>query len=189
MKKFEQFTNDSYEMQSILDKLQKRISYWFQSGEFSMRSNLIDTDVPKSTSAARRSIIVNFSDDEFYYQLIIRMNIEDLEHCDVIIKKYDPSQIDIPGGGRPIETLELTNDKKVEINDIKEDFIVKKLSEIEDMKKNPDKNKIEAPKSQSTTPSQGAQQGAQQGAPPEAGGGSEMATAPAGGEAGAPPML
>lgn len=181
MKHFEQFTNDSYEMQSILDKLEKRISYWFQDGEFSMRSNLVDSSSPTSTTSSKRSIVINFSDDEFYYQMILRMNIDDLEKCDVIIKKYDPSQIDLNGGGKPINILELTNDKRVKINDIKEDFIIKKLSEIEDMDKNPDKNKIEPP--------QQPQQPQQPSAPPAGG---ELGGSPppmSGSETGEAPMM
>lgn len=146
MKLFEEFMNDAYEMQSILDKLQKRIDYWFQNGEFSMRSNQLSMEPSKSPTSSKKSIITNFADSDFYYQLIVRMNIEDLEHCEVILKKYDPAQIDSYGGGKPVGVVELTNDKRVKVNDVKEDFIIKKLSEMDDEDQDPDKNKIETPK-------------------------------------------
>ena len=169
MKLFEEFINDAFEMQNILDKIKKRITYWFQNGEFSLRANQVDMQPSESPNSSKKSIIINFGDSDFYYQIIVRMNIEDLENCDVIIKKYDPTQIEMNGGGEPIDTLELTNDQKVAIDDIQEDFIIRKLGELEDRDKNPDKNKINSPKEkkesepQSPTPAQ-----AQAPAPPPA---------------------
>lgn len=186
MRLFEEFMNDAYEMQSIMDQLKNRINYWFQKGEFSMRSNKVDFDISKSPNSSKKSMVINFNDTDFYYQMIIRMNIEDLENCDVVIKKYDPNTIDRVGGGEPISKIELTNSNKVPVDDLKEDFIIKKLSELEDKKENPDENEIKQPKEfkkeiqkgQTPTPqgfqtAQGAppqQGGVPQGAPPQQGG-------------------
>lgn len=177
MKLFEEFMNDAYEMQSILDQLKTRINYWFQNGEFAMRSNKVDFDISKSPNSSKKSMVVNFGDTDFYYQMIVRMNIEDLKNCDVIIKKYDPTTIDQNGGGEPIAKIELTNDKKVPVDDLKEDFVIKKLSELEDKKENPDENKIEQPEEYKeeipqgqTSPMQGVppvQGMSPQGAPPQ----------------------
>jgi hypothetical protein len=145
---FEEFMQADYELDQIIKKIIDRIKYWFKDGSFSMSALPVDQPTKSSTpNASKRSIIFNFADADFYYQMIIRFFIEDLENCDLVIKKYDPSRIDEPGGGEPVWTLELTNDKQVKINDIKEDFITQKISEMDDKTKdNPDENKIEVPK-------------------------------------------
>lgn len=191
MKMFEEFMQADYELDQIINKVMGRIKYWFQDGAFSMSSTLLDQSKSSTPNAAKRSIIANFADANFYYQMIVRFYIEDLENCDVIIKRYDPAKIDELNGGQPVWTIELTNDKKVKIDDIKEDFITKKISEKEDdTKENPDDNKIEVPKepaAQAPAPAPGGAPGgmppqsppAQQAAPfPQAGGGAQMSQEP-----------
>lgn len=147
MKMFEEFIQADYELDQIINKIMERIKYWFQEGSFSMTSTLVDQGKSSTPNAGKRSIIANFADVDFYYQMIIRFTVEDLEHCDVIIKKYNPTTMGDYKGGMPVWTIELTNDNNVKINDVKEDFIIKEISEKEDKTKdNPDENKIEAPK-------------------------------------------
>jgi hypothetical protein len=162
-------------MDQIMNKIMVRIKYWFQNGSFAMSSVMVDQTKSSTPNASKRSIITNFADAEFYYQMIIRFSIEDLENCDVIIKKYDPAKIDELNGGMPIWTIELTNDKKVKVDDVKEDFIIKKISEQnDDISENPDENKIKTPKSEQPQPAQNTPQGgmppAQGGMPPAQGG-------------------
>jgi hypothetical protein len=158
MKLFEEFMQADYEMDRIIKQLIERINYWFKDGSFSLSSAPIDITKSTTPNASKRAIITNFADAEFYYQLIIKIYIEDLENCDIILKKYDPNKIDEPNGGQPISQIDLTNDKQVKINDIKEDFIIKKISELDDKKENPDENKIETPKEKEEKPTQGQQQ-------------------------------
>lgn len=180
MKMFEDFIQADYELDQIINKVMTRIKYWFQDGSFSMSSVLVDQAKSSTPNAAKRSIIANFADAEWYYQLIVRFYIEDLENCDVVIKKYDPANIDQLNGGMPVWTIELTNSKKVKIDDIKEDFIIEKISKQEDdYNENPDENKIEVPKDNK---SQAQGQGSQGGAPPPVQGGMGMPPAQ-----GAPP--
>jgi len=146
MKMFEEFIQADYELDQIIKKVMERIRYWFQDGSFSLSSMPIDQSKSSTPNAAKRSIITDFADSEFYFQMIIRFYVEDLENCDVIIKKYDPSKIDEQHGGEPIWTIELTNDKQIKINDVKEDFIIKEISKMDDRSDNPDENKIEVPK-------------------------------------------
>lgn len=198
MKMFEEFMQADYELDQIINQVMNRIKYWFQDGSFSMSSVLVDQTKSSTPNAANRSIISNFADANFYYQMIVRFTIEDLENCDVIIKRYDPNKIDEPNGGQPIWIIELTNDKRVKIDDIKEDFITKKISEKEDdTKENPDENKIKVPKEkQAQQPQQPQQQmpgGMPGGMPPVQGaapfpqpGGAQMGGAQMGG-AQAPP--
>lgn len=157
MKMFEEFVQD-YEMEKIVNEMMNRIKYWFQEGSFSMSSTKVDQSKSSTPGASKKSIICNFADSEFYYQMIIRFYVEDLENCDVIIKKYDPSRIDEPGGGEPVWIEELTNDKQVKIDDVQENFIMETISKKNDsFKENPDENKIEVPKEKQPQPAQKAQ--------------------------------
>lgn len=147
MKMFEEFMQSDYELDRIINQVMNRIKYWFNGGSFSMTSVLVDQNKSSTPNAGKRSIISNFADAEFYYQMIIKFNIEDLKKCEVIIKKYDPSAMDELNGGIPVWYIELTNSKKVDVDDIKEDFIMQKISEKEDdFNENPDENKIRMPK-------------------------------------------
>jgi hypothetical protein len=174
MKMFEEFMQADYELDQIIKKVQDRIKYWFQDGSFSISSTLVDQSKSSTPNAAKRSIICNFADAEFYYQLIIRFYIEDLENCDVFIKKYDPNKIDEPNGGEPVWTIELSNDKQVKIDDVKEDFVIQEISKMDDdHKENPDENKIGVPKEKEAQPAPGGAPGAQGapgGMPPPPGG-------------------
>lgn len=153
MKMFEEFIQADYELDQIIKKIMERIRYWFQDGSFSLSSMPIDQSKSSTPNAAKRSIITDFADSEFYFQMIIRFYVEDLENCDVIIKKYDPSKIDEQHGGEPIWTIELTNDNQIKINDVKEDFIIKEISKMDDRNENPDENKIKVPKEKEGVPS------------------------------------
>jgi hypothetical protein len=168
MKMFEEFMQSDYEMDQIIKKVKQRITYWFQNGAFSLSAAPVDSTT--SSPSSKRSIVTNFADANFYYQMIMRFAVEDLENCDVIIKKYDPSKIDEAGGGEPIWTIELTNDKQVKIDDVKEDFIIQKISEKDDnTKEDPDENKIEVPKEKQQPQAQQPAAGAP-GMPPAPGG-------------------
>ena len=147
IKMFEEFMQPDHELDNIIKQVMTRIQYWFQNGSFSLSSMPVDSSKSSTPNAAKRSIITNFADSEFYFQMIIRFTTEDLENCDLIIKKYDPAKIDEVNGGEPIWTLELTNDKQVKIEEIKEDFVIDKISKKDDdTSENPDENKIETPK-------------------------------------------
>lgn len=171
MKMFEEFMQADYEMDQIIKKIMDRIRYWFQDGSFSLSASPVDSSKSTTPNASKRSIIVNFADAEFYYQMIIKFYIEDLENCDLIIKKYDPNNIDQYNGGQPISQIDLTNDKQVKIDDIKEDFVIQQIDKMNDKDENPDENKIETPKEKSTQGQPGEVPPAQGGMAPPAQGG------------------
>ena len=154
MKMFEEFMQADYEMDQIINKIIERITYWFQDGSFSLSATPVEMTKSTTPNASKRSIIVNFADAEFYYQMIIRFFIEDLENCDLIIKKYDPNNMDQIGGGKPIAQIDLTNDKQIKIDDVKEDFVIQQIDKMNDKKENPDENKIEVPKEKEPSQSQ-----------------------------------
>lgn len=186
MKMFEEFMQADYELDKIIKQVIKRITYWFQNGSFSLSATPVDTSKSSTPNASKRSIITNFADAEFYYQMIIKFYVEDLENCDVILKKYDTNKIDEPNGGEPISTIELSNDKQVKIQDIKEDFIMKEIDKMNDESENPDENKIEVPKEKEAQQPAAPEGGSAPGAPPAQGMPPAQGAPPP--QAGAPPM-
>ena len=90
---FEEFMQADYELDQIIRKVINRIKYWFQDGSFSLSAVPIDQPTKSSTpNASKRSIITNFADAEFYYQLIVRFYIEDLEN-DLVAIRIDASSM------------------------------------------------------------------------------------------------
>ena len=123
-----------------------------------------------------------------------------MDKCELDIEKYKPNS-DTTKTKKTKEELEfiddihLTGENKVDVNDIKGEFILDKIAELNGKSKNPDKNKIETPKEEEpketppppegeTPPAQGTQPPAQGGTvaqtppaqtPPQGGGGTPPA--------------
>jgi hypothetical protein len=77
--------------------------------------------------------------------VIIRVNIEHMDKCELIIKKYNPNAKD--GDTLKLEDqLTLTGEDSIDVNDIKGKFILDKISELNGKSKNPDENDIDIPK-------------------------------------------
>jgi len=187
---FEEFMQADYELDQIIKKVMNRIRYWFQDGSFSLSANPVDMSKNTTPNSSKRSIIVDFADSEFYYQMIIRFYIEDLKNCDLIIKRYDVDNINQDGGGEPVAQIDLTNDKQVKIDDIKEDFVISQIDKMNDDSENPDDNKIETPKEKEPSQAQQPQTppGGASGEMPPGGGAPPMGAAQAIPAGGAPPM-
>lgn len=205
LKLFEEFIDADYDMQQILNDLLRRAKSWFEvknvEGEeeevgilAKNGATLIDIS-PSSTSVAmRKSIITNFKDNDFYYQLILRTNIEKMSECDVILKKYSLDSYQ-SGNLEMIDQLSLTGEDRVDVNDIKGQFILDKIADLNKESENPDDREIKVPKEEEETPpaqgetppaqgeapppAQGTQPPAQGTPPPEQGGPPAQGTPPA----------
>lgn len=171
IKTFESFVDQDsgYDMQRIIRDLEKRAYYWFEKGELSKDAQLVQIRQTETAIAMRKSLIIEFNDNDFYYQLILRVNLEQMNKCEVILKKYNPNSD--TGEGLKLENqLTLTGENIVDVNDIKGEWILDKIAELNEKDENPDKNDIEVPKDET---------------PPEEGTPAEGETPPAGG---APPV-
>jgi hypothetical protein len=157
VKLFEEYINADNDLENIITQLKKRIEYWFTKGEFSVRASKLGSSSSSTASASKKSIIVDFTDDKHYYQMIIRISIEDMDNCDFILKKYDMDS------GDEIDTLNLVGEDQPKVDDIKEEFIIDKIREFQEKNKNPDENEIKQPqpKKKETTPQNVPPQGGQ----------------------------
>lgn len=146
IKTYESFTDvdSGYEMQRIILELEKRAKYWFTKGELAKDAELVDIKQTETAVATRKSLMIEFNDNSFYYQLTIRVNIEQMDKCELILKKYDPNSDS--EALELIDQLNLTGENRVDINDIKSGFILDKIAELNSKSKNPDENEIEIPK-------------------------------------------
>lgn len=178
VKLYEEFIDDDYEMQRVIKELEKRVNFWFSpKGELSKETELMDIKQTETAISTRKSLMVEFkpiNNEDYYYQMIIRVNIENIEKCEFILKRYNPSlsgELDLD------DQISFTGDKMIDVNDIKSDFVLDKIAELNGKDTNPDENDINVPKSEEIpsegAPPEGAAQGDQppaqppvQGAPP-----------------------
>jgi hypothetical protein len=151
IKLYEDYVDSDYEMQRIIKELEKRAKYWFENGPLSKDAQLVDIKQTETAISTKKSLIVEFNDNEFYYQIIIRINIDDIikndepVKCEMIIKKYNSNS----ENGEALELndqLSFTGEDKVEIDEIKGEFILDKIAELNSKSENPDENEIKVPK-------------------------------------------
>ena len=197
VKLYEEFIDDDYEMQRIMKQLEKRAYHWFSKGALSKDAQLVEIEASTTAIATRKTLIINFNDNEFYYILKIRINIEEMGKCELDLEKYKPNS-DSTGTKKTKEELEfiddihLTGENKVDINDIKGEFILDKIAELNGKSKNPDKNEIETPKEEEKTetppPAEGGTPPAQGGTPPAQGAPPQGGGSPPPPSQGAPPQ-
>lgn len=180
---FEEFIDADYDMQQILNDLLRRSKSWFEVknvegeeeevGILSKNGATLVDITPSTTSVAmRKSIIVNFKDNEYYYQLILRTNIEKMSECDVILKKYSLDSYQ-SGDLEMIDQISLTGEDRVEVNEVKGRFILDKIADLNKESENPDDREIKVPKEEEETPPEETPpaQGGEESPPPAQGGG------------------
>jgi hypothetical protein len=114
----------------IIKQLENRIKYWFSDGSL-MYMNLSQIDNTITDKYSNRSIYVSFSNDNYMYQLIITIYSND-DKGNLILKRYDLLDNNL------IDQFQ----EKIEIDKIKEDAIISKISEFEEKSDNPDEIKI-----------------------------------------------
>jgi hypothetical protein len=114
----------------IIKQLENRIKYWFSDGSL-IDMNLSQIDSTITNKYSTRSIYVSFSNDNYMYQLIITIYSND-DKGNLILKRYDLLDNNL------IDQFQ----EKIEIDKIKEDTIISKISEFEEKSDNPDEIKI-----------------------------------------------
>jgi hypothetical protein len=111
------------------DDLQIDLNKWFTEGSLSQNTNLLEIEESCISQGTSRSIICDFEDDEYRYQLIFFIDQgmfeeEKLTKLVLTLKRYDADN-------KLIDNYE----EEVGINNISEDFIVDKITNIEDIGK------------------------------------------------------
>ena len=130
--RFYDFLNEKYletpehRIKKFFDELSKNIKYWFSEGVFAANGSEL-ADIKISTLVdVDKNLIFDFTDNEFYYQVIIIVSLEgveeeELKSCYIKVKKYD-------GDGEMIRTL----GEDVKIEELNEDKIVELFSKLDD---------------------------------------------------------
>ena len=70
LKLFEEFMDEDYELSRVMKDIEKRANYWFsEEGNLAKDAQLVDVKQSETEISTRKSLIVEFNDNEFYYQL------------------------------------------------------------------------------------------------------------------------
>jgi len=136
LKLYEEFLEYD-KLHEVILQLENRIKYWFsEEGTLGKDTNLVDIDSTVTNKYSYRSITAMFSNENYMYQCIFTVNSEDGDKCSITIKRYE------------LDDQKLLDKitEKINIDDVKEDFIISKISEMEEKNDNPEKSKIEVEK-------------------------------------------
>lgn len=132
VKQYENFIQ-SDKLNNIVKQLENRLKYWFsEKGSLNKDYNFVEITTNRNTSYSYKTIILNFNNTNFMYQFIININMKNEEDCNIKLKRYDINEQNL------IDTI----DDDVKIDNIKEDLLIKKLSEFDDKEESPDNIKI-----------------------------------------------
>lgn len=136
LKLYEEFV--SYDkLYEIIKQLENRIKYWFtEEGTLGKDTNLSQIDATLTNKYSTRSIIINFSNENYMYQGIFTVSADRGDKCHIILKRYDLGD----------QNLIDKTEEEIDLQDVKEDYIIGKMSDMEGKSENPEDNEIEVQK-------------------------------------------
>lgn len=123
-------------LHNIIRQLENRIKYWFSEGSLNKNSQLIDINTTLTNKYSTKRVMFNFNNEKYLYQCIISLSIENGDECQITIKRYDLENQKL------IDSIQ----DEIDVNDVKEDYLISKISEFEEKTEDPDDNKIEIEK-------------------------------------------
>lgn len=131
LKLYEEYINNPVNrLQTVFDEMIKNMKFWFTEGSLSKQGlSLYELERSTANDYTEKNILIDFSDSQWYYQVIIIVKLEDVKGNEPIkdgyikIKKYDMDQTNL------IRTWEGEFDL---VKDFNENFIIDKISELDD---------------------------------------------------------
>lgn len=136
LKLYEEFVNYD-KLYDIIKQIENRLKYWFgNEGTLGKDTSLIDLNSTITDKYKTRSVIINFNNQNYMYQCILTVAADNGDKCHITLKRYGLDEQNL------IDQIQ----EEVDLNDVKEDLIISKISELEEKKENPDENKIEVQK-------------------------------------------
>jgi len=117
----EKYVEDpEYRIRKFFVELEKNIKFWFSEGSFSIDTELYDIEI-ETTNNIEKYLKFDFQDDNFYYQVIVIVTLQEVEEevldeCHIKLKRYD-----IEGGellreiGEDVPIKELSEDTILEL--------------------------------------------------------------------------
>lgn len=129
--KYQEFINERYEespdyrIKSFFIELEKNIRDWFQTG--SLKDSILGEIKRSLADAIDKNLIFEFNDEEFFYQVIIIISLQEVEEelldeCYIKVKKYDMADM----------TLLRSLADDVKVSDLNEDKILELISKLEE---------------------------------------------------------
>lgn len=141
----EEFTDAnaiSNRLQSLLLGKVKLIKTWFQPEGALKNVELTDIDITNYTKSLNKNLIFSFISNEFHYQVIITFKMTDYKEgsigkCFLKIKKYSYDDVEHSLEGILIDEWDSSNldnseDGKINIEDISPEFILDKISKMDE---------------------------------------------------------
>lgn len=118
-----------YRIKKYFNDLEKDIKTWFETGSLSLQDvELYDIEM-NTTNNLDKYMTVDFQDENFYYQLIFIISLQEvnedtLKECFIKVKRYD------------LETSDLLKQsaQSVMVKDINEDKIIELMSDLDNEK-------------------------------------------------------
>jgi len=136
LKLYEEFVKYD-KLYEIIQQLENRIKYWFSDkGTLGKDTNLVQIDSTLTNKYTTRTIITTFNNENYMYQCLFTVAADNADKCKVTLKRYGLDDQNL------IDKIE----EEIDLNNVKEDFIINKMSDLEGKNDNPDKNKIQLPK-------------------------------------------
>ena len=131
--KFHAFLNEKYEenpdfrIKSFFEELEKNIKDWFENGTFAANKVQLGEIKRSLADAIDKNLIFEFNDEEFFYQVIIILSLQEVEEdlldeCYIKIKKYDLADM----------TLLRSLADDVKVKDLNEDKILELISKLDE---------------------------------------------------------
>lgn len=142
---FVEFGSPMNKLQSLMEGKAKLIKEWFQKGLFT-GSELLDIDITNFGKSLNKSIIFNFVDDSYQYQVILTLRVQDYQKGKIgkgflQIKKYTFNDAEETLQGQLLDTWDSNNvdndqdgnpDGQIELKDFSPEFILDKISKMSD---------------------------------------------------------
>lgn len=142
--KFESFKiNEAYEedpefkIKKYFIELEKNIKNWFNEGSFSLSGVQLYDIKTNTTNNLDKYLTFDFQDEEFYYQIIIIISLQEvtedtLKECYIKVKRYDA------------ETSELIDQhsESVMVDDLNEDKIIELVNNLDNESETPAEDNI-----------------------------------------------
>lgn len=136
LKLYEEFVEYD-KLYEIIQQLENRIKYWFgEKGTLGKDTSLTEINSSLTNKYSTRSIIVTYNNENYMYQAIFTVAADRGDKCHITLKRYDLDDSNL------IDTIK----DEVELNDVKEDLIIKKMSEMEGKSENPEDSDIQVQK-------------------------------------------
>ena len=122
LKLFEKYIESTeYRIKSIFQELEKNINEWFVSGELSKQNASLIANKLTSTNFNDKTLILDFSDPNYKYQIIFIISMQDVLDDDKIengyikVKMYDYDDKLLRTMGKDVKIKDFTEAKVIEL--------------------------------------------------------------------------